>query len=398
MNIRRPAIAATLVSAIATPAMAADQDTVYLNPFAGYQLFDDKRDLSETDTYGFGIEYRFLPQWAVEASYSRADADRKYTGGESEFDEFRLDGLYYLAGQESAWNPYLAVGAGHADFGSGDSLTLSTSGTGHDETRVNAGVGVRYNLSETLSLRGDLREFHGIDDSTFDTMASLGMSVAFHRKTSEPVPADADGDGVVDANDQCPGTPAGTPVDAMGCELDSDNDGVADRVDECPDTPAGAEVDRKGCELDSDRDGVVNRLDQCPGTARGAEVDDTGCVGETETVETMELSVQFPLDSAVIDDSYDREIRQVADFMEENPETVAEIAGHTDSQGAADYNRDLSQRRAEAVANRLISVHGVSEDRVYATGYGESEPVASNDTAAGRADNRRVEARIQVRR
>ena len=127
-------------------------------------------------------------------------------------------------------------------------------------------------------------------------------------------------------------------------------------------------------------------------------MDDTGCVGETETVETMELSVQFPLDSAVIDDSYDREIRQVADFMEENPETVAEIAGHTDSQGAADYNRDLSQRRAEAVANRLISVHGVSEDRVYATGYGESEPVASNDTAAGRADNRRVEARIQVRR
>ncbi|WP_199457102.1 MULTISPECIES: OmpA family protein [unclassified Marinobacter] len=395
MNIVRPVALAVLASSLSAPALAADKQSIYLNPFAGYQLFDDKRDLSETDTYGVGIEYRFKPHWAVEAVYSRADADRKYVNGDSEFEELRLDGLYYFRGQDSAWNPYLAFGAGHADFGDGP---VFTAGTNHDETRVNVGAGVRYNISDMISLRGDLREFHGIDESTFDTMVSLGLSLAFHHTTTEPKPADADNDGVPDSRDQCANTPAGAQVDSRGCELDADNDGVADSKDQCPNTPAGAEVNSRGCELDSDNDGVVNSKDQCPNTAAGTEVDETGCEGVTETIETIELRVQFPTNSSVIDATYDAEIRKAADFMEEYPETTVEIAGHSDSIGDAEYNRALSQRRAEAVADRLTSVLGVDPDRVTAVGYGEVEPIASNDTAAGRAQNRRVEARIQVRR
>lgn len=397
MNIMRPLTAAALAASLATPALADNTQTIYLNPFAGYQLFDDKRDLSETGTFGFGVEYRFLPNWAVEAVYSRADADRKYEDGSSDFDEIRLDGTYYFAGQDEAWNPYISLGAGHADFGD-DVLPVQTAGSDHDETRVNLGVGVRYNVTDNISIRGDLREFHGIDESTFDTMASLGLSFAFNRTTADPAPSDADNDGVPDNRDQCPGTPAGASVDSAGCERDGDNDGVVDSRDECPNTPAGASVNSKGCELDSDNDGVVNSKDQCPDTAAGAEVDATGCEGVTETVETIELRVQFPNNSSVIDDTYDAEIRKVADFMAEYPETSVEIAGHSDSTGAADYNRLLSQRRAEAVADRLTQSLGVDADRVSATGYGEAEPIASNDTQAGRAQNRRVEARIQVRR
>ena len=100
----------------------------------------------------------------------------------------------------------------------------------------------------------------------------------------------------------------------------------------------------------------------------------------------------------MIDATYDAEIRKAADFMEEYPDTTVEIAGHSDSIGDAEYNRFLSQRRAEAVADRLTFVLGVDPDRVTAVGYGEVEPIASNDSAAGRAQNRRVEARIQVRR
>lgn len=173
---------------------------------------------------------------------------------------------------------------------------------------------------------------------------------------------------------------------------------MADSRDQCPNTPAGAEVNSRGCELDSDNDGVVNSQDQCPDTTAGATVDETGCEGITETVETIELRVQFPTNSSVIDNAYDNEIRRVADFMEEYPETTVEIAGHTDSAGEAGYNQFLSQRRAEAVAGRLTGPLGVDPDRVSAVGYGEAEPVATNDTPAGRAQNRRVEARIQVRR
>ncbi|MDC0662998.1 OmpA family protein [Marinobacter sp. SS21] len=397
MSIMRPLVVTALAAAVATPVAAEQKDYIYISPFAGYQLFDSKRDLSETGTFGVGLEYRFTPRWAVEAVYSRADADRKHVSGSSDFEELRLDGLYYLADADQAWNPYLALGAGDADFGSGP---VFTAGTNHDETRVNIGGGIRYNITESVSLRGDLREFHGIDESTFDTQVSLGLSMAFSRGGggNEQVVMDSDNDGIADGNDQCPGTPAGAQVDSLGCELDNDNDGVANSRDECPSTPAGASVDGRGCETDSDTDGVVDSKDECPNTSAGADVDASGCEGVAETVETIELRVQFPSNSAQIDGTYDREIQQVADFMAEHPETSVEIAGHTDSAGNADYNQSLSQQRAEAVAGRLTASLGVAADRVSAVGYGEAEPVADNDTAGGRAQNRRVEARIQVRR
>ena len=150
--------------------------------------------------------------------------------------------------------------------------------------------------------------------------------------------------------------------------------------------------------FDSDGDGVVDSQDLCPDTQVGAKVDDSGCEGVTQTIQTFEIRVQFPTNSSVIRDEFDAEIRRVADFLKANPSTFVEIAGHTDNRGEARYNQFLSQRRAEAVANRLTQVLGVNPDRVRATGYGEEQPIATNDTAEGRAANRRVEARIQVRR
>lgn len=376
MNLVRPIAVAAIASTLAAPALAERKETVYITPFAGYQLFDDARDLSESGTFGVGLEYRFMPNWAIEAMYSRADADRKYVSGSFDFEEIRVDGTYYFAGQEETWNPYVSLGAGHADFGVNDSSGVRTAGTNHDETRVNVGTGVRYNVNDSISLRGDLREFHGIDESTFDTQVSLGISFAFNRTVGSKSPAPA---------------PEPAPVD-------SDNDGVPDSRDQCPGTTAGVAVDSTGCELDSDNDGVVDSQDQCPDTAAGAVVDETGCEGITETIETFTIEVQFPLNSAEISDVYDAEIRRVADFLKENPETVVEIAGHSDSTGKASYNKSLSQRRAEAVAGRLTGPLGVDPSKVSAMGYGEEEPVASNQTAAGRAENRRVEARIQVNR
>jgi len=374
MKIMRSVAMTAIVSALATPALADRQETVYITPFAGFQLFDDKRDLSESGTFGVGVEYRFTPHWAIEAVYSRGEADRKYVAGDSDFDEIRLDGTYYLAPPDRAWNPYVSLGAGHANFGTDDSAPR-TAGTAHDETRVNLGTGVRYNISDMVSVRGDLREFHGIDESTFDTQVSLGISVAFGRTIASarptpppPPPADTDGDGVPDSRDACPGT------------------------------PANADVDARGCELDSDGDGVVNSQDRCPSTRAGAVVDESGCEGIAEVIETFDIEVRFATNSAEITSQFDADIRRVADFLKAHPETFVEIAGHTDSTGNAAYNQRLSQQRAEAVADRLIRTLGVDPARVQATGYGEEQPIASNSTAAGRAANRRVEARIQVRR
>jgi len=111
---------------------------------------------------------------------------------------------------------------------------------------------------------------------------------------------------------------------------------------------------------------------------------------------SIELKIQFDTNSAEIKPVYDELIRRVANFMREYPNTEAVIEGHTDSRGADAYNQDLSRRRAESVKNYLVEKFGVSPARLTAVGYGESKPIADNDTKEGRQKNRRVVAVISA--
>jgi outer membrane protein OmpA-like peptidoglycan-associated protein len=198
---------------------------------------------------------------------------------------------------------------------------------------------------------------------------------------------DTDGDGVTDSEDQCPGTPAGAGVDQKGCELDGDGDGVTDSNDRCADTRDGASVDANGCILDSDGDGVLNSADLCPNTSPAVEVDMTGC----EHAQPILLrGVNFHYDTADLTQDARSILDGVARTLLSYPGIRLEVAGHTDSSGDDAYNLDLSQRRAEAVRDYLIS-EGVNADMLGAHGYGEERSVESNATAAGRAENRRVE-------
>lgn len=205
---------------------------------------------------------------------------------------------------------------------------------------------------------------------------------------------DSDGDGVVDSKDRCPGTPKGAKVDRHGCqekpkEKDSDGDGVLDSKDKCPGTPRGAKVDRNGCELDSDGDGVVDSKDRCPGTPAGVKVDYKGCA------EPVVLKgVNFENNSAVLKPAAKTVLNDVAKSLNKRPDVKVTVAGHTDNRGSAAYNKMLSQRRADSVREYLVSA-GVKASNLMAKGFGEEQPVATNDTSAGRAENRRVELRMQ---
>jgi OOP family OmpA-OmpF porin len=203
------------------------------------------------------------------------------------------------------------------------------------------------------------------------------------------VEGDADGDGVVDSKDQCPGTPAGVKVDAKGCELDSDGDGVVDSMDQCPGTPAGAKVDAKGCELDSDGDGVVDSKDQCPNTPGGATVDGRGCA-----LGIVLENVQFKLNSGELTAESMSILDKVAASLKARQDiTSVAVIGHTDSSGAAAYNQTLSEKRAKSVMDYLVS-QGVASGILSSQGMGETAPVADNGTAEGRAKNRRVELKL----
>ena len=201
---------------------------------------------------------------------------------------------------------------------------------------------------------------------------------------------DADGDRVPDDIDECPNTPVGQVVDQRGCSLDSDGDGVVTGRDRCPASRPGAQVDSFGCERDNDQDGVVDHLDECLNTRPGVRVDTKGC----EITDIIDLpGVNFQTGSDRLVDGAEDILRNIADTLNKYPELEIEVAGHTDSVGLGEANYGLSERRAVTVRDVLIRF-GVEEFRIRATGYGESQPIDDNNTAEGRARNRRVELRI----
>jgi outer membrane protein OmpA-like peptidoglycan-associated protein len=206
--------------------------------------------------------------------------------------------------------------------------------------------------------------------------------------------ADNDGDGIVDKADACPNEPG--PIENRGCpSRDGDGDGVLDAEDRCPEQPGAKE--NGGCP-DADRDGdtVSDRLDRCPDRF-GAPPD--GCPKKYTLVEVkkekIEIKQQVHFATAkyrVLKGSLPL-LNQVVQVMNDYPKMRVSIEGHTDNVGRETTNMRLSQRRAEAVRDYLVS-KGISPTRLEATGFGPTKPIASNKTARGKAKNRRTEFRI----
>ncbi|MGE5692278.1 MAG: OmpA family protein [Candidatus Zixiibacteriota bacterium] len=209
-------------------------------------------------------------------------------------------------------------------------------------------------------------------------------------------PMDSDGDGVSDGTDKCDNTPKGCTVDATGCPTDADGDGVCDGLDKCADTPKGCTVDANGCQTDSDGDGVCDGVDQCPNTAPGSQVNAIGCVLPTveyipEPDKPLVLKgVNFQTGKAILLENSKKILDEVAVSLMAHPEVKVEVGGHTDATGSDAHNMNLSEQRATAVRNYLAE-KGVKPENLFVKGYGETTPIADNKTAAGRAQNRRVE-------
>jgi OOP family OmpA-OmpF porin len=182
--------------------------------------------------------------------------------------------------------------------------------------------------------------------------------------------------------------PEPEPV-AMAAMADEDGDGVADDMDQCPGTPAGVSVDGRGCPADEDGDGVADDRDRCLNTPAGATVDESGCPISEEVVFSVD-KLNFAFDSAELTPRAKSALDGAVSIIRDNSAVQLDLVGHTDSRGPAAYNQKLSERRARAAVDYLVS-KGVPAGQLRAVGRGESDPVASNDTADGQASNRRVE-------
>ncbi|NQY06331.1 MAG: OmpA family protein, partial [Flavobacteriaceae bacterium] len=203
--------------------------------------------------------------------------------------------------------------------------------------------------------------------------------------------ADTDGDGVADPNDACVNTPGLKELN--GCP-DADGDGITDAEDGCPNEAGPAA--NNGCPYqDKDNDGVLDKDDQCvdiPGT-----VANFGCPElsdkDKEDLKSYAKSILFNSGKSSFKNETIPVLEAMNAIFKKYPRSKFTIEGHTDSSGSAKNNQLLSERRANAVRDWLIS-NGIAADRLTASGFGEDKPIDTNKTRAGRANNRRVEVKL----
>jgi len=227
-------------------------------------------------------------------------------------------------------------------------------------------------------------------------------SAAYAPGSTFEVP-DTDGDGLLSDVDPCPYDPEDFDdfQDDDGCpDLDNDADTVLDVADACPFDQEDLDGwrDDDGCpDPDNDADGFPDYEDACPDEPETVNFfqDEDGCPDEVVMVEPEEIvileKIYFDYNSDVIQARSSELLANIAGILVDHPELMlVQVAGHTSGEGETAYNQDLSNRRARSVIRALIDL-GVEESRLQAVGRGESEPIDTNDTEQGRANNRRVE-------
>lgn len=261
------------------------------------------------------------------------------------------------------------------------------------------GVGLQLNLRSLsyVFLQGNYRVSYTKSAADNSMFYSLGVTQNISRTKKEdlkpvPIPVvekqDRDNDGVADDVDECPDV-AG-PASLNGCP-DSDGDGIADKDDKCPDVKGLARY--QGCPIpDTDGDGVNDEQDKCPNEPGPAA--NGGCPEEVSIIPTLsEGDLHFNTGSARLLSRSIKPLDEAVTALKQDEQLRLTIEGHADITGSAGFNQLLSEKRAKAAATYLTR-KGIDAGRLITIGYGSTRPVASNETAEGRKQNRRVELKL----
>jgi len=334
--------------------MPFKEGSIYLTPTVGVTFFfaeGNGLDVAPSPIMGGRAGYFFTEHISLEGSFeylfsaiSGPGATRTVGGSQISASHANIylpmaNLLYHF---NPIWTdgltPFVLAGAGVDVF------------TWAGDWKVGAGLqfggGLNYSLNEYMSIRGELRNLYTTNPGTIDLVLNFGFSLHLFGKGEAALPP--------------PPPPPPIP--------------------------------------DSDNDGVPDHLDQCPGTAPGAEVDDVGCPFLSDAGTLYEIPLSGVLMRGIVFNLNSYEIRkpsypfldEVAETIKAYPDAKVEISGYTDITGPDAFNMKLSQERADAVRNYLIS-KGVPASQLTAKGYGEAHPIASNATLDGRRMNRRIE-------
>ena len=373
------------------------------------------------DNFSFGVGgsinkiTKFGDANADDLSYYAVDGIIKYNVGE--------------ALNSKCFQPFLGIGGGYS--------WVDTVGAG----TLNGSLGISYMFSDNIGLSVQSTYKHAFEDYLAKHFQhSLGLSLRFGGNDSDgdgiydkndacpEVPGleqfngcpDTDGDGIEDAKDTCPEV-AGL-AEYNGCP-DTDGDGISDDKDSCPNVAGLAALAgcpdadgdgvtdgddncvneagpaaNNGCPWpDTDGDGVLDKDDQCPNEA-GLVAND-GCPPVVPTPAVMQTlndyakTILFDTGKSTIKSQSETVLQNITAILKEYPNSQFSLEGHTDSTGSKSLNQSLSEKRAKAVHDYLVS-NGIDDERLHDVGFGEDKPIESNNTRAGRTANRRVEVKL----
>ena len=326
--------------ACATMMLAANSDYKYeITPTIGGVYTEGNLGLDRNYangglSLGFNQFDSFIDQ--VELGFLRSIEDVNYKGTNADtgitrvFTNFIKE--YSLTSDVSL---YTLIGAGVEIFD-------NEANGNEDGLFGNYGAGIKYKIADQFALKFDVRHLIEADHGDNNLLYNIGFAVPF-GEVAKAAP-------------------------------------VVEKAAPVVVAPAPVETPK-----DSDADGVIDSLDECPNTMAKAKVDSVGCMT------LVNLNINFDTNKSDIKDSYNTRIVEFANMLKANPKLKATIEAHTDSVGSDAYNQKLSERRAASTVEALKALK-VDTSKIKAVGYGETRPVATNATAEGKAENRRVEA------
>ena len=345
--MKKSLIAVALVTPLASvaPVAAFARDNVpdtygYIGAHASEYFFYDNQvnggvnGLDNSLLPGGQIGWRFDPHWSIQGWYEKSNSvDYKYTSGSTDVEDWYGSLRYHFNNHSLlGFEPYMGLNVGRQKV------------TDHKETMTGVELGLQRELARYLLVDFGTRQAYGNDRHFWEGQVYLGLNLMFGvggRKSGSS-------------------EETATTQPAAAVTADSDGDGVPDSKDACPDTPANAVVDDRGCQVYK--------------------------TSHSQTVNT----VNFQFDKADIQPRYQDQVKDSAAAAKGDRNSTIRVDGYTDSTGPADYNQGLSERRANSVKRDLINNYQVDGSKITTEGHGESDPAASNDTAAGRAKNRRA--------
>ena len=336
--------------------------TQYFNYGVSYSMHDDPVDYGIGFDLGYGKSFS-AGNW-LEGKLSLAVLE---TGSDTLPDFYQTTiGADYLRslGNESLGHFFALVGGGLA---MNDVSPDSEDGSSY---YLNAGLGYRTRVSTVWGVRPRV-ELRYVRDSVLDGIDSIvvGVKLEIPPNRQSVVEKTVEVEKIVEV-----------PVEV---------EKIVEKESTCVIPPVETPP------ADTDGDGVLDAADKCPGTLKGAKVDGQGCVVEEQKISLP--NIEFESGKTVLAAGGKDKLEAVVEFLANQEGVTVDVFGHTDSQGKDSYNQTLSEGRAKAVMDYLVS-RGISSARLSSKGFGETQPIASNETAEGRAQNRRVELLLRTKK